>query len=301
MAVVLLVNPKSGRGLGVKLATRFERSLRTAGVSCKRLDVPVGDFEASAAFDSDRFAGAEALVVIGGDGTLSRAAVPAARTHTPVYHVPVGNENLFAREFGMTRDPQALAVALRRRDVVDTDMAHLDLGGEPTTFLIMASTGPDAGVVHRLDAGRGKAIGHLAYVGPSLAEFALPAVPRVTIEVDGERVVSAVRGWTVVANARPYGVGVDFARHASPLSGRLDVVFMPCRTSAEAAWWMARGRIGWHLRDKRLVYRSGRTVRVVPEGGRCPWQIDGEAVGGRRDRLVAELSVEPGGLRVLRP
>lgn len=302
MGVVLLVNPKSGRGIGVRLADRFEHALRADGWGTTRLAAIHGiDAEAGEGFRPERFAGADALAVIGGDGTLSRIAALAAQTATPVYHVPVGNENLFARQFGMTRSAHAFAVAMRRRDVVATDLASLDLDGLATPFLIMASVGPDAGVVHRLAAGREKAIGHLAYTGPALAEFALPAIPRLTLEVDGRRVVNAVRGWAVVANARPYGVGVDFARHAHPLSGRLDVVFMPCANALQAAWWMARARIGWHLRDKRLVYRTGRRVRVIAEGGRSPWQVDGETVGERQGGLDATLVTRPGALPVLRP
>ncbi|MEM7754400.1 MAG: diacylglycerol kinase family protein [Planctomycetota bacterium] len=308
MSVVLLVNPKSGRGLGLKLADRFERAIRTEGFACKRLAAIHGvDAEAGEPFRPERFAGADALVVIGGDGTISRVAHLTVRTRTPVYHVPVGNENLFARQFDMGRDPAALRVALRRRDIADTDLATLDTVATKEPFLMMASCGPDAGVVHRLTRGRTKAIGHLAYTGPTLAELARPTIPRLTVEVDGVCIVEGVRGWAVIGNGREYGMGVDIARHASVFSGKLDAVFMPCQTAAEASWWMARAKLGWHLRDRRIVYATGRRVVVRRMGGIARWQIDGEAVlcapsarpVSAVERAVAE--VQPGVLPVLRP
>lgn len=300
MAVVLLVNPKSGRGIGVKLADRIERRLNADGFSCKRFAAIHGiDADAGEHFDPTRFDAAEALVVIGGDGTLSRIADLAANTKTPVYHIPVGNENLFAREFGMTRSAGALSVALQRRDIADTDLAWAEFAARER-FLIMASCGPDAGVVRRLADQRTKAIGHLAYTTPVIKELAAPSIPRLTIEVDGERIVDARKGWLVVANARPYGMHADFGRHASVFSGKLDAVFMPCITSAEASWWMVRARLAWHVRDRKLVYRSGRAITVTCENGRFVWQTDGEAIDVGESASV-RLGIDPGVLPVLRP
>lgn len=297
LSVVLLVNPKSGRGIAGALADRLERALVAEGVSVKRLAAcPPGAEGGVEPVDPARFRGAGALVVVGGDGTLNRTAEMAVRTATPVYHIPVGNENLFARQFGMTRSPEALLTAVRRKDVVRTDLARVN--GRP--FLIMASIGPDAGVVHRLASMRTKAIGHLAYLQPTLEELGKPAIARVSIEVDGERVVDSVRGWTIVANAPEYACRANPARHANALSGRLDVVFMPCYTAGEASWWIARSRLGWHLRDRKLVYRTGREIVVRHHSGRLAMQVDGEAmetpVGGE-----LRFRVEAGALPVLRP
>lgn len=297
----MLVNPKSGRGRAVRLADRFEAVLASEGFGVKRLAAIRGvDAEAGEPFDPARFAGADALVVFGGDGTLSRVAGLASQTETPVYHVPVGNENLFARQFGMSRDPGALAVALRRRDVALTDLAGATQGEAEFRFLIMASAGPDAGVVHRLADQRTKAIGHAAYAQPVVDELVRPSIPRLTIDVDGQRIVSDVTGWVVVANARPYGTGVDFARHASSVSAKLDVLFMPCTTSAQATSWILRARVGWHLRDKRLVYRSGTSIAVTVHGKKSVWQADGEALPMNGAREI-RLGVQPRALPVIRP
>jgi diacylglycerol kinase (ATP) len=298
VTVVLLVNPKSGRGRAVALGRRHQRALAAAGVDVKVLRVPVdvhGDPDAR--FDVTRFKGAEAMVVVGGDGTLTRVAATLARTSTPVYHVPVGNENLFARTFGMSRDPEALVVAVRRRDVAETDLAWM--GDHP--FLIMASFGPDAGVVHRLHGLRTKAIGHFAYTQPMIEELMTGKLPRVSIEIDGERIVDNRPGWTIIANARAYAVRADPARHASVFSGKLDVVFMPCSNQFKASSWFVRSRLGWHMRDRDLVYRSGRSIRVVHEEGTPAPQVDGEAVIRPNPSPTTVFRVDAAAIAVLRP
>ncbi len=297
MSVVLLVNPKSGRGIAGPLADRLERALVGEGVPVKRLAAcPPGAEEGFEPVEPSRFRGAGALVVVGGDGTLNRTAEMAVRTGTPVYHIPVGNENLFARQFGMTRSAEMLLTAVQRKDVVRTDLARVNGGA----FLIMASIGPDAGVVQRLASMRTKAIGHLAYLQPTLEELAKPAIARVSIEVDGERVVDGVRGWAIIANAPEYACRANPARYAHAMTGRLDVVFMPCYTAGEASWWLVRSRLGWHLRDRKLVYRTGSEIVVRHHSGRLAMQVDGEAaetaVGGE-----LRFGVEAGALPVLRP
>ncbi|QKK09344.1 MAG: hypothetical protein HND58_15050 [Planctomycetota bacterium] len=54
------------------------------------------------------------MVAVGGDGTVYHALPQLLRSKTPVYHAPAGNENLFAREFGMTANPATLLGALKR-------------------------------------------------------------------------------------------------------------------------------------------------------------------------------------------
>src|SRR5262245_65799244 len=62
-------------------------------------------------------AGVQLLVVSGGDGAVRLAAGSAHRTGVPLYQIPRGTENLFAREFGMDRRPTTLLRALERFDV----------------------------------------------------------------------------------------------------------------------------------------------------------------------------------------
>lgn len=309
MDVVLLSNPKSGRGRGSRLVRELAGFVAGEGHRVTVLDLAFrsGTQEAERKvtdFDAARFKGADALVVAGGDGTMHHLAELAIRTQTPIYHVPTGNENLFAREWGMDRSVRTLLRALAKNEVVRADVGV----SNGHTFLLMCSLGPDASVVRRLSRVRTKAIGHAAYVVPTTAEVLDPHFPPLTIDVDGKRIVEGEPGLAVISNCCEYALGINPCRYARMDDGLLDVAFLPCRTVARALSWLAGCRFGTNLRDPDAVYVTGQRVEVrSPE---TAWfQVDGEApgwasahgLGGAEGEPVLELSVRAGVLPVLRP
>jgi diacylglycerol kinase (ATP) len=246
---------------------------------------------------------ADALVLAGGDGTVHRTAQDAATAGVPVYHVPCGNENLFAREFGMTRDPELLISALADRRVVQADIAQADnlltsrsqAGG--AVFLLMCGIGIDASIIRRLTALRTRAIGHFAYVEPILREALSPCFPRLTVTVDGEQVIDHRSGMLIIANSRQYALRIDPAAEASMTDGLLDVVFLPCRTIAGAMRWLlisrtrASGRGAIRRRAKEITIRSDDDA---------PYQLDGDAPSwaGNREELPRFLEPRPLSLHI---
>lgn len=260
---------------------------------------------------ADHILRSNAVVAAGGDGTVHHAAagiLGAARERgvdpPPLYHLGWGNENLFAREFGMARRAGALAAALSERRIGRVDVGWIqgcggvDRPAAPRLFLIMAGFGPDASVIHRLDAVRTRATGHLAYAGPFLAELRRPSFPAARVSVDGRTVVAGEPGMLVVANSRQFALRLDPARSANITDGVLDIVFMPCTTVAGALAWALRCRLGRQTRHPSLVTATGRRVVVESPDGRLPCQIDGEAM---RAPGPFTITIEPGVLPVLLP
>lgn len=295
MTVVLLGNPRSGRGLAKRLRARFARALGAVGRAVRMLDV---DPDQPGGIVNGGLDGAEALVVFGGDGTIHHTAAAAVRTGTCIYHVPAGTENLFARAFGMTRRPGDLIAALARREVQRVDVARWN----DRMFLIMASTGPDAGIIRRLNRARSWTVGHAAYVAPTLAEMLKPSIAVVTVRVDGRPVVESRRGTLIIANSREYAARLNFARAGDMRDGVLDVVFLPHATAGGAVVWAVRG---WAeaffpgvLRRGGAVVGRGVRVEVVTSDG-APWQVDGELAS--RGAASALLTLQPGALPVLVP
>ena len=87
--------------------------------------------------------GCRCLVAAGGDGTV--AALVNECPGVPISVLPTGTENLFARHFGLSREPRRLAATIAGGRV-----SHLDLGvtGD-RRFALMAGIGFDADVVTR--------------------------------------------------------------------------------------------------------------------------------------------------------
>ncbi|MEM9064756.1 MAG: diacylglycerol kinase family protein [Planctomycetota bacterium] len=304
MRVILIANPRSGSGKGLTRATEFATELRTAGLSVNVLETGPNS---SHLLNAGVLKKADALAVLGGDGTLNTALDLARVNRVPIYHVPAGNENLFAREFGMTGAPSDLAEAVRAQRVLMADVGVAN----GRLFALMVSVGLDASVVHRVAQTRTTAVGHRAYVLPGLREIKSPCLPRLRIEVDGSTLVEDQRGIVVIANSRHYGVDLDPARHAEIDDGQLDIVFLPARTRVGVLGWAVDLRLGWHLKRKRLVYAKGTQIRVesLEDNKQAPVQLDGEAPGITPSGTTNEPSsqtplsvgIEPATLPVLLP
>ena len=293
MRLMVLYNPIAGAGQAAAAAESLESPLRQAGhdllLGCTRADPPADWLDAE-------LGDVGALVVVGGDGAVRLASGPAVRTGTPLYHFPLGTENLFARELGFDDSIPRLLHAIGRHRV-----RYLDVGAvEGQPFLLMASMGFDAGVVHRLASRRIRGITHLSYLPPILSQLLGWRPSRMTVSVENEVVVDDEPGFVVVANSRQYAVRLDPAPHASMTDGVLDIVFFPCRSSLAMVRWMLACRLGRHVRDPRLVYRKGKRISLRSATPR-PYQLDGDVPDNRSAVSEIDLTLQPGVLPVLDP
>jgi diacylglycerol kinase (ATP) len=294
--VVIVANPRSGSGRGVAQAESVTIFLRAAGVTVDRLDVGPGLPPVDA---GGVIRGADAVAVSGGDGTVLNVAPVSAAAGVPLYHLPAGNENLFSREFGMTREPAHLLRALQRRKTTWCDVGQCRWRGEttPSPFLLMASIGPDASVIRRLHASRKKASGHSAYIGPVTAELADPFLPRLRVWCDGNRIIDA-RGMLVVANCRHYAFQINPCPDARTNDGQLDVAFVPADTSIDAL--VSLIRFGFRSPGPDTIRARGAHVRVEVGGGAGTClQVDGELANSPQGGGSLELSTRQGYLPVL--
>ena len=267
MRIAILYNPISGSGRSEAAARRIERSLRGRGWSAALVPTERGD---AASWLAPALDDADACVVAGGDGAVRLVASTAAEKGVPLWHAPCGTENLFARAFGMSADPDMIAGAIHRRDVRRIDLADAD--GVP--FVIMASVGFDADVVHALAARRTGAIGHWSYAGPIVEVLGSWRPPDLAWEIDGER-ERLGRGMVVVGNLRHYGGRLNPAAGALCDDGMLDAVFIPARSAVELLPWLPLLWTGLHLRHPLL--RERRAARIVLDASEPVLvQLDGD-------------------------
>lgn len=299
MRVVLVYNPRSGRGLARGASRAFADGLSGLGHEVTVLEAGGGEDLRAAAHDAD------ALVIAGGDGTLHHAVVELIDTTTDVepgatpglYHLPLGTQNLFARELGMTADPHHL-----HRLMTTGRPRALDVGlCNGRAFLLMCSVGPDSGVLARLHAaasenGRRRPITHRSYILPMLREWWSLNMPVLNITIDGTAAVSERAGMVVIGNSRRYAMRFNPAVRASMSDGVLDAVFLPARGRAAMLGWALLTRLGWHTGFRSMVYRTGRQIEVSNGGKPTAFQLDGELFESADGRLA--VSVLPGALRV---
>lgn len=270
--VHLLYNPLSGSGRARTLAERFTHALNHAGIAVITHPTHQSDGTASPPIDPATLKDS-LLAVIGGDGTVHRAAPIAAKAGAALYHIPAGTENLFARHYGMTADPADLIRALRAPCLIPMDLATCN--GQP--FVLMASFGPDASVIHRLHNSRQGPIRHWSYLRPILREIIEPNIPKLTVHVDNTPWLDAQRGLLVIANSPHYALGLNPARAALADDGLLDAAFYPCDTIADAAMWAARLFFDRINLPHGAIESRGHSFEVNAGDDHSFVQMDGEA------------------------
>jgi len=292
LRAAIVYNPRSGRAQAQARARAVAGALVAAG-----WDAPLVPIAEAGALGRN----VDVLVVAGGDGTVTSLLTLAAELDAPIYHVPCGNENLFARELGHTYRPAGVLAALRalrraRMDVMDVT----DEAGAQRRAVLMATLGPDASVIDRLARARTRAVGHAAYFVPVLQEALEPCFPRVRVRVDGRELSDgASPGHVVVANSRHYAMGINPCPSADAFDGLLEVCVVAQQTPGEhMAWLVAHrlrmpGLLGEGLLGVGLLRARGRVVELEVLGPAAPVQIDGERFAVRPSRAL-RIEVCPG-------
>lgn len=296
MAAILLVfNPITGAGRSGTTAAALGPSLIDAGHNVTMLSSSV---EPTVQWLDPVLKEHDMVLAIGGDGTVRMVAEGARRTNTPIYQVPMGTENLFARAMGMTSDHQAILAAINAERVCRLDMAHAN--GEPC--LLMASCGFDAAVVHDVASRRSGPISHWSYLPCIIRQWLRWRPVAIRVMVDGTCLHKEHVGLCFVCNSCEYGGQFNPAPEASMDDGVLDVVLLPTRSRFGLLRWMLKARRGRQFTDARAVHAQGRAVHLefaTP----MHWQVDGDCPSDSPAPMAAGLKVElePASLLVLRP
>lgn len=129
-ALTVVVNPGAGARVGADPLQRLAEALPEA----RLVELDEGDDLMEALRDAA--SGGRALGVVGGDGSINAAAGVAHAEGIPLFAVPGGTLNHFARDVGLASVDDAVA-ALLAGEVVGVDLAEID--GRP--FLNTASFG----------------------------------------------------------------------------------------------------------------------------------------------------------------
>jgi diacylglycerol kinase (ATP) len=283
--VVVVFNPVSGAGKSQGMAQLLAQQVEAAGHSAILAPTRL---EGDDRWLDDLLCGAGVAIVVGGDGTVRQTIGPASRLGIPLYHLPCGTENLFAREFGMNADASDVI-----RSIDENRVRQIDLGrANGSDFALMCSVGFDAEVVRDLSSRRGARISHRSYVWPVIRQFLRWTPPPVTIEVDGSKIVDTCRGMVIVSNSRQYAWRLDPVLCADMADGMLDVVFMPMRTRFDLIWWAVRCARRRQLAHPRIVHKRGRCVRVQTQDC-ASYQLDGDPSGQTTHEANSRVDSNP--------
>lgn len=232
--------------------------------------------------------GLDAVVVLGGDGTLNEAANGLAGTACALGVLPGGSTNVFARTIGMATDPveatgQLLGGLAARR------LRRVGLGSvNGRYFLFHVGLGFDAAVVGQVER-RGplkRYAGHALFVWAAFDTWLRHydrSRPRFAVHLpDGTVVDDAYLG--IVFNTNPYTYlgsrPLNVAPDAGFDRGLVAVTFRTLALPTMLALAASALGSGSRLRRHPLVdYRTDLAALRVSGHGPFPYQVDGEYLG----------------------
>ena len=251
--------------------------------------------------------GVDAVVALGGDGTLNEVANGLAGTDTALAPLPGGSTNVFARTIGLPNDPieatGALLSGLEKGNVDDVGLGSLN----GRYFLFHVGLGFDAEVVHQVErrSGLKRYAGHPLFIYAGFTAYLRHydhTRPRFALRfADGGVVDDSY--FSIVMNTNPYTYlgnrPFDVIPEATLDRGLAVVSFRSLKLATLlGAAGSALGLGGDLRRRKHLDVRTDLDELVVEGHGPFPYQVDGDHLG---DTELLRFRHEPAAMRLVLP
>ncbi len=285
---LVVVDPAAGRGLGEKAAGELAEGLNRSGVSSELFSTSSrGEAVARLrTLDPD----VDLVVAVGGDGTLREVLDGLAEPETCVGVLPFGGANVLAGELGHPRDVHHALEILTRRKVTPIDVSRVN----GRLSFLTTGIGFDAMVVREVEERRHGPITRLDYVDAVARTLLRYRPPRLTVELDGERLAGEY-GQVLVSNLGSYAGLLHLGDGARLDDGRFEVFLFPTASRRELAAFFVRGLFR-RLPGGAVEMRHARRIRVTSDEP-VPYHADGDPGG----TTPVEIDVAPNQYRLVIP
>ncbi len=270
--VKILVNPISGRGVGMKAIPHLRRGFRELGFDVETVVTERAGQAKQACWSLE--SNVAAVVAVGGDGTLGEVINGVGDQNIPIALYPAGTGNCLAKELHIPTNPELFC-----RMVAEGRTIGLDVAEWPghRRFHSFCGVGFDAKVVEELSKHRTGAIQMSTYAAPIMNALKKYDWPAIRVEVDGEEITRSA-GLVLVSNIKCYAV-MEVAGAAALNDGLLDVCVFQTR-SWKAMFRYALGAFTkTHTNDRDVLYVQGKKIRLSADRPNVPVQMDGDNAG----------------------
>ncbi|TCC62275.1 YegS/Rv2252/BmrU family lipid kinase [Kribbella pittospori] len=284
--IALVVNPTSGRGLGARVAPVVRERLAAAGIT---VDV----HSTTCAEDVGRISaevvasGADAVALIGGDGTVHLGAQVLAKSGMPFGVIPAGTGNDFARGIGVPLKDPAAAADL----IVAGKTRAIDLAVAKDEFITTVVAGGFDSLVNKRANAMTWPKGNSRYTVATLAELRTFKPLEYVVTVDDE-VIETKAMLVAVGTGPTYGGGLQICAGAEIDDGLLDVTIIQPVSRFTLLQMFPKLSKGTHVGHPMMRTARGRSVRIESPG--ITAYADGEVLGP----LPVDIGIAPGALTV---
>jgi YegS/Rv2252/BmrU family lipid kinase len=234
--------------------------------------------------------GYDAVIAVGGDGTVNEVGCGLIGTGTALGIIPCGSGNGLARHLGIPMDPFKAVKWLNKS--IFTDIDYGTINGHP--FFCTCGVGFDATVSETFsNAGSRGVLTYLESIMLKIATYK-DRLYKLSFDDSSETFESFI---VTCANADQWGNNAFIAPTASMQDGLLDVVVISPFTPLDApmlAFQLFNKQLD---RNEKVTIRKCKRVKITREDN-DPAHFDGDPI-----RLGKEIDIEvvPRGLKVLIP
>jgi diacylglycerol kinase (ATP) len=297
-----VVNPHSANGRTLRrweeLRQELERRLGEV-----RFELTQGTMHAARLAASAIEAGADLVVAVGGDGTLTEVlngyflAGRQPPRGAALGYLPSGTGSDFARTmglYGLTAAQQVERLASGTVRLLDCGQVHFAGAGPDgrvhetsRLFLNESSLGFSAETVNNVNRASKRFGGKTSFLLGVLRTLVRLRNPLLEVTVDGKQVYEGPTLLVAVANGKYFGGSMMIAPMADPQDGEFDVVVVSAMSRLKVLKKIGKIYRGEHLAEPEVHVYRGMEVRINSVGEEVLLEMDGEQPG----RLAADFSI----------
>lgn len=238
----------------------------------------------------------QAVIAVGGDGTINEVIQELAGSETALGILPSGTVNVWARETGIPLENVGARAVL-----VQGQIRRMDLGYTPERyFMLMAGIGFDGEVTHAVEKKPVKRFGVLGYllVGTWLG-LGYPSF-RAFLQIDG-RVIKVNALQIIIGNTQLYGGALKYTWRARCDDGLLDICILKKQTMLGRVFAFFDLLFQRKQRNRWIRYEVGSNLKIRTRK-QVAMQIDGDPNGHIHQGYPATtFMVVPHALKVIVP
>lgn len=288
--MLVIVNPRSGRGAGSKSLTLLRRELLKRNLEA-RIAVTEGPGHAAELAGAAVESGEPYVVAVGGDGTVSEVANSLVESNAALGVVALGTGNDLARSLGLP-----LRNVRKSLDVIQGYRTRrVDLGRVGKRYFVsLLGLGFPAQVAARANRMR-FLTGTSAFLLSVCRQIRQMQAVSVRLNIDG--LILESRCTSVLIQNTPYtGGGLRIAPAARVDDGELDVVVVDDIGRLDLLWNLPRVHRGRHLGHRHFRTFRCRSVEIQSNEA-LEGTLDGDAFGS----TPVKAEVCPGALTMIVP
>lgn len=267
----LIVNPAAG-GVNDKkteeITSFFER--RATSISLDYTNKPHEATNLAKAASEQNY---DAIVAVGGDGTVNEVLNGIADSSTTLGIIPAGSSNDFAKEIGIPSETNKAC-----QNIIENSIKRIDIGKVNDRYFInMAGVGLDAQVSEAANKIPFRTKGLFSYV-VALLKVLITSYPKeFSLALDGK--TRLVKAWLItIGNGKQFGGGMKILPTADLSDGLFDICVIQDVKKWRVFYYLPLIIAGKHLSLSSVAVYRAKEIEVKSLG--CLGHTDGEVMKG---------------------